>query len=572
MKHFWLRLPIRFKIAAAGTASLLLLALLSLIILIPAVRADSIQKKKQGIRDVVEISYCMINTLSSEAENGFFPEDEVVSRAIYYLDKFRYGPDSSGTIWAIGADGTVYSMPDRANLVGTKIRDIREEDGREIFQRMIQLCAEKGEGFLEYDAQYKTEVASNTKVISYLKMHKKYNIILGSSAYADDIRKETFSLFLTVTVATLIIMLISSAILFRIAFSIARPIDAVALGIAGSRLDTRLSTSQEDETGKLVSHFNRFLAELRGIVLEVKETADTLTESSSTLAGLSASFSLKSADTNRLILDAGTAIAKITSDMEQGSLQMTHDSATLENLAGFMDSLSGIIHRLETDTEEAVRIIQKVSDYAAGGENAMSRMMKSISQMESRSQDMNSIIELINDISERVNLLSLNASIEAARAGNAGKGFSVVANEISKLADETSLQIKQISAIISDNRTEMQNGFSQVSDSSRAMNSVSEGMEEIRRWVSGLSVHVTEQIGTKESIRSEVDQIRILLSTIHGTNLKQKDSVSGILHLLSQIEEGSNSIRMNTDRLSAGADEVAATAETLKSAVSKFSV
>ena len=102
---------------------------------------------------------------------------------------------------------------------------------------------------------------------------------------------------------------------------------------------------------------------------------------------------------------------------------------------------------------------------------------------------MQNIVGIINDISDKINLLSLNAAIEAARAGDAGRGFAVVADEISKLADQTAHSIKEISDLIQENETEISRGTENVRASVEMISQIISGVNVISEFINSPSAH-----------------------------------------------------------------------------------
>lgn len=199
-------------------------------------------------------------------------------------------------------------------------------------------------------------------------------------------------------------------------------------------------------------------------------------------------------------------------------------------------------------------------------------MQESFSRIDKRSGDMNEIITMINSISDNINLLSLNAAIEAARAGNAGRGFAVVSDEISKLADATSKSINRISSIISANDREIKDGFGHVENTVKNIESILEGFAGVRQWIEEFSSQIKDQIGTKESIQVEVREIRDMSDMIRKTTRDQKDSVLEINRLMESINEGTETISAGSEELATGAAEVTSMAEGLREKVDVFKV
>ncbi len=572
MKKIWRRIGLRSKIMFMGTASLLLFVLITLLYFIPSIEEDSLNKKRKALIDTVDISASLMDALIFESENGRMSIDEAENKAIYYTGKFRYGTEKMDTVWLLSSEGVVYCMPYREDIVGKNVASLSEQGKRNVYSEMLALCRDKGEGFIEYKTQYKSEVTRIVPAISYVRMYKPFNLIIGASIYIDDVRDEIMSLYIKVITATFIIAALSTFLLFIASGRISKPLAKIIEAISKSDLNTELHTELKDEVGLLVYHFNDFVKKIRGIIVEIKETSGNLSASAEELSAISVSFAGQTEEQNLFSAEVSKTVHEITDEVEEVASQIDIEFDKMNNLIQILNTLSEIINRLDESAAGALKTISKISGSTAAGETSLKKMLESFSRIEKRSDDMNEIVTMINSISDNINLLSLNAAIEAARAGNAGRGFAVVADEISKLADATSQSINHISRIISDNDRELKDGFGHVETTVKVMGAILNDFEGIREWIEGFSGQVKDQLGTKESVQAEVREIRDMSDNIRRTTREQKASVLVINDLMSRINEGTESISAGSEELATGAEEVTAMSENLKVRVSLFKV
>lgn len=259
----------------------------------------------------------------------------------------------------------------------------------------------------------------------------------------------------TISIATIAVCVVSILFVFVTfyygTYSITDPIKVLVSAlnsISSGEINQKISVLSQDEIGNLAHNFNLFTERLLTILKAVKENSILIANSSNEMSQTTKTYSANAQS-------QASTIEEITASIEQISERVDEVANHTDIQFNNLNALSGKLKDLSTIIEEMNQIIQKtlgntktISVEAMSGEEALRSMNLSMNQIVESSKDMKNIIEIINTISEKINLLALNASIEAARAGTAGKGFAVVALEISRLADQTASSVKDIDNLI----------------------------------------------------------------------------------------------------------------------------
>jgi methyl-accepting chemotaxis protein len=213
-----------------------------------------------------------------------------------------------------------------------------------------------------------------------------------------------------------------------------------------------------------------------------------------------------------------------------------------------------------------------ISNRAAAGEESLNEMNISMKKITDSSKQMTNIVGMINDISEQINLLSLNAAIEAARAGHAGKGFAVVADEISKLADATSKSIKDITTLITSNNNEIKKGMSSALETIDIISNIIKDIGNIGNQVETISQSMKDQLETNNTVNTEVIEVKNRADFVSTATSEQKIAIAEVAKSIQSITELTQSNATGSEEMASSSEEIAAMAESLKSKIEFFKV
>lgn len=311
-----------------------------------------------------------------------------------------------------------------------------------------------------YNSQDKTE-----KVLAYAK-YKQQNWYVYSATSVSSYMQPINHLKTMIQIISLICAFIAATIAILFSRSIANPLKKISL-VAKAVSDGDLTQKVEilkskDEIGQLSLNFAVMIDNLKGLITQVKDMGGEVAAASEEMLASSEEVS----NVSEQIAVAVSELAKGATDQaastEKGNARIVEVIDGLNNMAVEMSKSNEIAEK----AKNAVEAGQKSMEYQGIKMNENMKVAgnvgNAIGSLSVKSAEIGNILEVIKSISEQTNLLSLNAAIEAARAGEQGKGFAVVAEEIRKLADQTSVSVKQIDEIIEEVQSGVDNAASEM--------------------------------------------------------------------------------------------------------------
>ncbi|MBP8867054.1 MAG: methyl-accepting chemotaxis protein [Propionivibrio sp.] len=298
-----------------------------------------------------------------------------------------------------------------------------------------------------------------------------------------------------VVLALLATFLIARSICGRLASSV-----EAAQRIANGDLTSTPPSASKDEVGLLIVAMNEMQHSLRDTLLKTRDSAASILNCSAELTS-SVRQMEESADIQ------SSAAAAIASDVEEVTVSINHVSANTSETANFAQ---GANDKAQAGYEQIERLIARIGEVA----NMVRHSAQQIACLEDESEKISNIVSVIKDIADQTNLLALNAAIEAARAGEQGRGFAVVADEVRKLSERTALSTgeieKMVAAIQRSTREvvgEVSQGVALVEESvhdARKTGELIGSMQEMARKVSQLVDEIAEAMNEQSSASNDV--------------------------------------------------------------------
>jgi methyl-accepting chemotaxis protein len=327
-----------------------------------------------------------------------------------------------------------------------------------------------------------------------------------------------------------------------------------------------------NELGLMSHDVNALLERLRKVISGISDSSSQLSSLSEEISSMAALLSENAQNQSASSEEISATVEEISAGMEGSAGSAREQVGMIETFLSIQGQLSGSVRQTQERVQRMLDLTGEISSKARLGEGSLNRMNESIRKIGQSSGEMTGIVEIINDISEKINLLSLNAAIEAARAGDYGRGFAVVADEISKLADRTASSIKEIERLIGANEGEIRNGMADVATTVELISGIIGGVGEMGGMMQTVHDSMQEQASITEREGREIMKVKERSDEIWNAADAQKSAVGEIMRSITSINELTQATAQGAEEMTAGSRDLAEMAENMKTRVDYFNV
>ncbi len=369
-----------------------------------------------------------------------------------------------------------------------------------------------------------TTAMDEQKTIDKLKEMKLRHASLRDEQNNAD-AKDASMLMLSVIALGVALALVLGIVIARI---IARPLREVVASIESADLNSSLATDRKDEVGLLQSAFNGFVGSIRETLLQVSSATSAVASASSQISSSTEEMAAGAQEQTSQAGEVASAVEEMTKTIVENSKNAGDTASTAKKAKDAAENGGEVV-------AQTVAGMQRIADVVKSSAATVQELGKSSDQI-------GEIIGVIDDIADQTNLLALNAAIEAARAGEQGRGFAVVADEVRKLAERTTKATKEIAQMIKKIQTDTQG----------AVRSMEQGTQEVEsgmRLAENAGVSLREIVGISQQVTDMVSQI--------AAASEQQSSAS------EQISKNVEAISTVTQQTASGTQQIARAAEDL---------
>lgn len=427
-----------------------------------------------------------------------------------------------------------------------------------IFEKTCQLAADgkQAEAFEYYTKNGATHAASIGKNLNELLALETAN----AKRLADENKAEMEKTIRFMVIELIVILAVAIFCVLVISKKITNPLDVTMAALAkmrdGDFVVTNRTIDREDEFGKLADMVVDVRKSLNTLMRQTNESAEHLAAASEELTASSQQAAQASSMVANSVTDAAGATAEQQTYVNDAMESINHTAESIDRLNRTAETVSHHAAESKNEAEEGSKAIQQAVEQIMSVEKIVNNSAATVDKLGKSSQEIGQIVSDISEIAEQTNLLALNAAIEAARAGENGRGFSVVAEEVRKLAEQSQEAAQRITTLIGGIQADTNEAVQSMQEGSSAVKAGTESVSKLKEAFDRIQ---TAALGVSEQADAITAEVHAVAQ--ETTNVKEKSS--RILEKGSQVSGEMENVSAASEEQSASASEIASASNSL---------